>query len=131
MPPSPSLCAAESLPKQAAHPAGVEAEGSGPPASPPEVSSKPRESGADNFPGFWRPPVAGSGEAGPPEAAAAAAAGAPANTSQQRVCKRQQQQEPEQGDCGGQQTPRYAAAPGRERRVSPAAASPSLPKHAL
>ena len=103
---------------------GAEAEGAGPPPSPPEVSSKPRENGADNFPGFWRPPAAGSADAGPADAA-----GAPASTSQRRVCKRQQR-EPEQGDCGGEQTPCHAGPPGRERRVSPAATSLSLPKHA-
>jgi hypothetical protein len=123
---APCYCAAESLPKQAVHPVGAEAEACGPPPSPPEVSSKPRENGADNFPGFWRPPAAGSAEAGLADAAVAAA-GAPASTSQ-RQAKRQ---ELEQGDCGGQETPRHATAPGRERRVSPAVASPCLPKHAF
>ena len=45
-----------------------------PPCSPPEFSSKPREDGADNFPGFWRPPAAEAAGTGASGAAALAAA---------------------------------------------------------
>lgn len=44
-----------------------------PPCSPPEVSSKPREDGADNFPGFWRPPAAEAAGTGASGVAALAA----------------------------------------------------------
>lgn len=75
--------------------------GAVPPCSPPEVSSKPREDGGDNFPGFWRPPAAG----GPANGAATAVA-----PTRGGIGKRQRQEQQLEGEEG---TPLR----GKDRRV--------------
>lgn len=54
--------AVQSMRQASPTPAARQQAGAGQPPSPQEVSSKQRlqEEGADNFPGFWRPPAAGS-----------------------------------------------------------------------
>lgn len=92
--------------------------GEAPPCSPPEVCSRPQEAGADNFPGFWRPPAAdrrGSATSAAPTASMAGCSVAAA--SKPGKARKRPAPGPASDESGGEeQAP--GGGQGRERRVS-------------
>lgn len=91
--------AVQSMRQASPTPAARQQAGAAQPLSPQEVSSKQRlqEEGADNFPGFWRPPAAGSPSAtSEPAALRRRSSRKRANPVQIVVDKQEQRRQPQQ-----------------------------------